>query len=135
MKRVVLLTLILLLPVAVLANDGKHYYSECSEMDNFSFCIDGWYSIKEFNDGNNDHYMFRSIGYWKFYINNELIGKGKINVQRNSLTKDDVKQILKMSNALINFNENTICFFDRMIKYNNGELQFIKDSKMKCNGF
>ena len=126
--------MILLIPSVALA-DEKHYYSECNGNDSFSFCIDGWYNIKEFSYGNNNHYMFKSIGYWKFYINNKLIGKGKINVQRNSLTREEVKQILKMSNALIDFNENTICFFDTMIKYSIGEVKFIKNSKMKCNGF
>ncbi len=122
----------------VLADNNKPDYFECYYTDfGLSICTELWYRVREFNDGGgNTHYIARGKGYWKFYYYDELIGEGKINVQRNALTKDGaVTQLLKATQALIDFNENIICLSYRIVKYNKDELKFIKDIGIKCNEF
>ncbi len=130
------LLLILIFPVVIA--DNKPDYFECYYTDfGLTICTELWYTVKEFIDGGgNAHYIAKGKGYWKFYYGDDLIGEGKINIRRNALTRDDaVTQLIRNSQALIDFNYNYICLNDRIIKYVDGELKFIKDIKEKCNDF
>jgi len=139
MKKLILIAIafIIFSNVAIAANE-KTYFSECNDFYSITICQqDGWY-IKEFLDENGkEHYIARIKGNWQVYLNGELLGEDNLNVQANILTKDedDVNRILRASVFVIDFNDNTLCFYDGIIKYVHGELKFIKDVGIKCGEF
>ena len=127
---------ILISPIASAATK-KEYFSECNNFDSITICLDGWYKVKEFLDENGkEHYVARIKGNWQVYLNGEFLGEDNLNVQANILTKDDVpNRLLRASTVVIDHNDFTICFYDRIIKYVHGELNFVKDIGIKCEEF